>query len=199
MRPSNGKIPRKVAYVQCVGSRDKSAGNPYCSRVCCMYAIKQSRLLKERLPMTDVTIYYMDIRAYGKGYEEFFVRALREYGVKFVRGRVGKIIPDSNEDDLTVRYEDVEKGVLMQTKHDLVVLSAGLVPSEIKMAEILNIKKDTDGFIAIKDYMLDAVSTNVDGVFVAGVSEGPKDIPDTVMQASAAAMKASIFLSKGEA
>lgn len=194
IRPSNGKIPHKVAYVQCVGSRDKTVGNVYCSRVCCMYAIKQSRMLKERVPGVDVTIYYMDIRAFGKGYEEFFARAAEEYGVRFIKGRVGKIVPTPDTNDLLVRYEDVQRGALFQRRHDLVVLSTGLTLSDGGLLSALRLQTDDDGFIMIKDYKLDAVSATNDGIFVAGVAEGPKDIPDTVTQASAAAMKAAIFL-----
>jgi len=159
-----------------------------------MYAIKQSRMLKERVPGVDVTIYYMDIRAFGKGYEEFFARAAEEYGVRFIKGRVGKIVPTPDTNDLLVRYEDVQRGALFQRRHDLVVLSTGLTLSDGGLLSALRLQTDDDGFIMIKDYKLDAVSATNDGIFVAGVAEGPKDIPDTVTQASAAAMKAAIFL-----
>jgi heterodisulfide reductase subunit A len=199
VRLSNGRIPKKIAYVQCVGSRDKSVGRTYCSRVCCMYAIKQARMLKDRIPDAEVTIYFMDIRASGKGYEEFYAKATEDFGVKFVKGRVGKIFPAAGGEEVLIRYEDVGKGMLFQKRHDLVVLSAGLGPSDGGLAKTLGLRRDEDMFVAVKDYKLDAVSTSAEGVFVAGVAEGPKDIPDTVTHASAAAMKAAIYLSRREA
>ncbi len=128
LRPSDGKIPGNIAYVQCAGSRDKSIGVPYCSRVCCMYAVKQAMLLSGALPLADITIYYMDIRAFGKGYEQFYQNA-KAMGIRFVRGKVGRIEP-ADDDDALVHVEAMEEpgGPIQVNRHDLVVLSQGMLP-----------------------------------------------------------------------
>jgi len=195
VRPSDGKIPKRVAFVQCVGSRDEKSGNLYCSRVCCMYATKEAELVKEHVPGVDVTVYYMDIRAFGKGFEEFYQRAKAEFGINFVKGRVAEIQEDPATHDLSILAENIESGELLEDKADIVVLSAGLVPAAMNDFEkILPLKTGDDNFFVTANPKIDPVTTNVDGVFVAGVAEGPKDIPDSVTQASAAAMKASILL-----
>ena len=195
VRPSDGKIPRKVAFVQCVGSRDEKVGNQYCSRVCCMYATKQAQLIKEHIPDAEVTIFYMDIRAFGKGFEEFYRRAEKEFNIKYVKGRVAEILEDTATKNLLIRAENIESGELVEEEVDMVVLSAGIVPAvtdEIK--KVLPIPIGDDGFFATAHPKIDPVTTSLEGVFTAGVAEGPKDIPDSVAQASAAAMKASIIL-----
>ena len=195
MRPSDGKIPKRVAFVQCVGSRDEKIGNKYCSRVCCMYATKEAQLIKEHIPDAEVTIFYMDIRAFGKGFEEFYRRAEKEFGIKYIKGRVAEILEDTSTMNLILRAENIESGELVEEEVDMVVLSAGIVPSatdEIK--KMLQIPIGDDGFFATAHPKIDPVTTLLDGVFVAGVAEGPKDIPDTVAQASAAAMKASVIV-----
>jgi len=195
LRPSDGKIPKKVAFIQCVGSRDEKSGNLYCSRVCCMYATKEAQLVKEHVPGVDVTIYYMDIRAFGKGFEEFYQRAKEEFKINYVKGRVAEIIEDPNSKNLFLRAENIETGELVEDEVDMVVLSAGLVPAATNQVEkILPIPISDDGFFATANPKVDPVTTSIEGVFVAGASEGPKDIPDAVTQASAAAMKASIRL-----
>jgi heterodisulfide reductase subunit A len=128
VRPSDGKEPGNIAYILCVGSRDASLGNPYCSQVCCMYSIKQAQLLMGALPLADITIYYIDIRAYGKGFEEFYVQS-KAMGVKFVKGKVAKIEQLENG-NVELYYEDIENGgKLTKTEHDLAVLSVGLLPN----------------------------------------------------------------------
>ena len=195
VRPSDGRIPRKVAFVQCVGSRDEQAGNLYCSRVCCMYATKEAQLIKEHVPDTEVTIYYMDIRAFGKGFEEFYRRAEKEFNIKYVKGRVAEIIEDTATKNLLIRAENIELGDLVEEEVDLVILSAGIVPAVTDEAKkVLPIPIGDDGFFATAHPKIDPVTTSSEGVFTAGVAEGPKDIPDSVAQASAAAMKASIVL-----
>jgi len=195
VRPSDGKIPKKVAFIQCVGSRDEKSGNTYCSRVCCMYATKEAELVKEHVPGVDVKIYYMDIRAFGKGFEEFYQRAKEEFKISYVKGRVAEIIEDPNTKNLLIRAENIELGEPIEDEVDMVVLSSGLVPAVTNDLErILPIKKGEDGFFVTANPKVDPVTTSVKGVFIAGVAEGPKDIPDAVTQASAAAMKASIFL-----
>jgi heterodisulfide reductase subunit A len=195
VRPSDGKIPRKVAFLQCVGSRDEKSGNLYCSRVCCMYATKEAILLKEHVPEIDITIFYMDIRAYGKGFEEFYQRAKEEFGIKYIKGRVAEIVEDSDTQNLFLRVENTETGEILEHEADMVILSAGLVsPRNDSLKKILPIPIGDDGFFVTSNPKSDPVATKIEGVFVAGVAEGPKDIPDAVTQASAAAMKASNFL-----
>ncbi len=195
VRPSDGKIPKRVAFLQCVGSRDEKVGNLYCSRVCCMYATKEAQLIKEHVHGTDVTIYYMDLRAFGKGFEEFYQRAKKEFKIKYVKGRVAEIIEDPQTKNLFIRAENIESGEPVEEEVDMVVLSTGLVPAATNALEkALPIPVGDDGFFVTANPKVDPVTTSLEGVFTAGVAEGPKDIPDSVGQASAAAMKASIFL-----
>jgi len=195
VRPSDGKIPKKVAFVQCVGSRDEKSGNTYCSRVCCMYATKESELVKEHVPGVDVTIYYMDIRAFGKAFEEFYQRAMSEFGIKYVKGRVAEVLENPENNNLFIRAENIESGELIEDEVDLVVLSTGIVPAATNDFEkILPLKMGDDYFFVVANPKVDPVTTSLEGVFVAGAAEGPKDIPDSVTQASAAAMKASVLL-----
>jgi len=195
VRPSDGKIPKKVAFIQCVGSRDEKVGNLYCSRVCCMYATKEARLIREHVPDTGVTIFYMDIRAFGKGFEEFYRRAEKEFGIRFVKGRVAEILEDPTTKNLFIRAEDIGSGGLLEEEVDMVVLSAGLVPAATdELEKIFSVPAGVDGFLAVTNPKVDPVATPMEGVFTAGAAEGPKDIPDSVAQASAAAMRASIIL-----
>jgi heterodisulfide reductase subunit A len=195
IRPSDGKIPRKVAFVQCVGSRDEKTGNLYCSRVCCMYATKEAQLIKEHVPEVEVTIFYIDVRAFGKGFEEFYRRAEKEFNIRYVKGRVAEILESPVNKNLFIRAENVESGEPVEEEFDMVVLSTGIVPvATNEMEKILPIPIGDDGFFVTAHPKVDPVTTSLNGVFTAGVAEGPKDIPDSVAQASAAAMKASIIL-----
>lgn len=193
IRPSDGKICRRVAIIQCTGSRDIK-NNSYCSRFCCMYAIKQAILVKEHIPDSDVTIFYMDLMAFGKGFEELYNRAANEFGVKFKRGRVSEILEDRDTDDLLVRLENVETGELEENEFDLAVLSIGAVPLSANLPLNTALKLTFDSVSASPD----SVSTSVEGVYVAGAAEYPKDIPESVTQAGAAAMKASIIIARGK-
>jgi heterodisulfide reductase subunit A len=192
LRPSDGKIPSSVAFVQCAGSRDESIGVPYCSRVCCMYAIKQAMLLSGSLPLADITVYYMNIRAFGKGYEQFFQNA-KAMGISFVRGKVARIHP-MDSGDLSLHVESTEDAVnpLQEHRHDLVVLAQGMIPDWNPSASTL-VACASDGFVATP--MLAAPTrTTAPGVFVAGTAAGPKDIVDTIAEAGAAAMEVSQYL-----
>ena len=192
LRPSDGKVPDSIAYVQCAGSRDKSIGIPYCSRVCCMYAIKQAMLLSGALPLVEVTIYYMDIRAFGKGFEQFYQNA-KAMGIEFVKAKVAKITEDDNKNPM-VRIEMIEEdGRIEERSHDLVVLSLGIIP-EWDPAAIVPINVSEDGFIQCAEPQLSPSITDKEGIYVAGVAAGPKDIPDSIVEAGAAAMEASIYL-----
>jgi heterodisulfide reductase subunit A len=192
LRPSDGKIPSSVAFVQCAGSRDESIGVPYCSRVCCMYSIKQAMLLSGSLPLADITIYYMDIRAFGKGYEQFFQNA-KAMGISFVRGKVARINPIDNG-DLSVHVESTEDAgtPLQEHRHDLVVLAQGMVPGW-NPTKSTPVGCASDGFVATPALTAPTLTT-ARGIFVAGTAAGPKDIVDTIAEAGAAAMQASQYL-----
>ncbi|MEM2432655.1 MAG: CoB--CoM heterodisulfide reductase iron-sulfur subunit A family protein [Candidatus Bathyarchaeia archaeon] len=198
LRPSDGRIPKRIAFVQCVGSRDKRT-NIYCSRVCCMYATKQALLIKERIPDAKVTIFYIDMRAFGKGFEEFYARAQSE-GVYYIRGKVAEIIEDPGTKNLKLVAEDTLSGEVIETEADLVILSIGLIPSASTkdLREKIGLLVGPDGFFKEAHPKLRPVDTIVDGIFIAGAAQGPKDISDSVAQASAAAQRASILMSTGE-
>ena len=191
-RPSDGEHPKKVAFLQCVCSRDSNT-NIYCSRYCCMQAIKEAILLKEHDPDVDVTIFYIDIRAFGKGYEELYNRARDEFGVNFVKGRIAEI-HEKDDKSLVTIGEDIVGGGVVESKVDLVILSVGVAPVPLPEGIGIEIPVWRDNFYRAKNQYVDAVTTDIPGVFVAGCAESPKDIPDSVTQASAAAMRASILL-----
>jgi heterodisulfide reductase subunit A len=189
----NGKEPKDVVFIQCVGSRDQTVGNEYCSRVCCMYTAKQAHLVEERIPKANVTIFYMDVRAFGKGYEEFYDRVKRE-GVMYRRGSVSEIYKRGER--VVVRAEDTLLGEPLEMEADLVVLAVGVVPrADVEdVAELLNLERSPDGFFAEAHPKMRPVDTLRDGIYLAGCCQGPKDIPDTVAQAKAAASSAIVIL-----
>jgi heterodisulfide reductase subunit A len=192
LRPSDGKVPDSVGYVQCAGSRDKTLGVPYCSRVCCMYAIKQAMLLSGALPLVDVTIYYMDIRAFGKGFEQFYQNA-KAMGIEFVKAKVARITEDEEQNPV-LRIELMEgDGRVEERKHDVVVLSQGMVPAW-KPDGVVPATVADDGFVRSSNPKLSPCLTGEEGVFVAGTAAGPKDIPDSIVEAGAAAMEAAVHL-----
>ncbi len=192
IRPSDGKEPDSIAYVQCAGSRDKTLNVPYCSRVCCMYAIKQAMLLSGALPLADITIYYMDIRAFGKGYEQFYQNA-KAMGIEFVKAKIAKIEQADNQ-YVSLRYEAQEDGGgVVEREHDLVVMSLGMVPGWSPQG-VCTVSCDTDRFIKSSMPQIAPTITDMEGVFVAGVAAGPKDIVDTIAEAGAAAMEASKYM-----
>ena len=192
LRPSDGKEPDSIAFVQCAGSRDRSAGVSYCSRVCCMYAIKQAMLLSGTLPLADITIYYMDIRAFGKGFEQFYQNA-KAMGIEFVKAKVARISED-REQNPVLRLEVMEEdGRVEERTHDMAVLSLGLVPAWNPQEAGLSAAAP-DGFVCSIQSQLAPSRTPDEGVFVAGAASGPKDIPDAVVEAGAAAMEAAAYL-----
>lgn len=198
IRPSDRKRPAKVAFLQCIGSRSKRS-NPYCSNVCCMNTVKDALLIKEHWPETEIYVFYLDIRAFGKGFEDLFQRARRE-GVTFVRGIPGEIIEDIKTGDLTLLGENTLLGSHYRYTMDMVILSIGIKPQKDSenIQRLLNLSADTDGFYMEAHPKLRPVDTTTGGVFLAGAAEGPKDIKDSVTQASAAASRANILMSKGE-
>jgi heterodisulfide reductase subunit A len=192
IRPSDGKEPDSIAYVQCAGSRDHSLGVEYCSRVCCMYAIKQAMLLSGALPLADITIYYIDIRTFGKGYEQFYQNA-KAMGIQFIKGKVAKIEEDDDQNPvLRVAMTDEDSRVVEHT-HDLVVLSVGMLPA-YDPRPIYQLSLDEDGFIYIPDPNFYPAVTNRPGIFSAGTAAGPMDIVDSILTASAAAAEASAYI-----
>jgi len=184
----DGPKPKAVAIVHCVGSRDQNY-NAYCSRVCCMYSLKFAHLVREKLPDAKCYEYYIDMRAFGKGYEEFHER-IRGEGVSLVRGRSAQV--EERDSQLYIKGEDVNSGHLIELPVDMVLLSVGLQPSHgaAELSEKLGIRLDGDGWFQESDYNGEPNSTGRKGIYLAGVCQGPKDIPDTVAQASAAAAHA---------
>ncbi len=198
IRPSDRKRPKKVAFLQCIGSRSKRS-NPYCSNVCCMNTIKDALLITEHWPDTEIYVFYLDIRAFGKGFEDLHQRARRE-GVVFNRGIPGEIIEDIETGDLTLLGENTLLGSHYRHVVDMVILSVGIQPRKdaSKIQRLLNLTTDNQGFFMEAHPKLRPVDTTSGGVFLAGAAEGPKDIKDSVTQASAAASRANILMSKGE-
>jgi len=193
-----GFEPKKVAFIHCVGSRDESVGNEYCSRVCCMYLAKQAHLIKDKLPDADITVYYMDVRAFGKGFEEFYDRVRRE-GVRYIRGNPSEIYRQGADHTLIVKVEDTLTGTPLEAEHDLVVLGVGLEPRQDirEIIDLFKLSQSTDGFFLEAHPKLRPVDTASDGIYLAGCCQGPKDIPDTVAQAKGAASSALILIASG--
>ena len=194
MRPSDGKMPERVAFVQCVGSRDERF-NIYCSGFCCMYTIKNALQWKQVHPDADVTIYYMDIRTPSKGYEEFYRRA-REMGIRFIQGRPSWITENPESRNLFIQAEDVGLGQVVELETELVVLSTAAVPraDTDDVGSILNISRSPSGFFMEYHPKLRPVDSPTDGVFLAGAAQGPKDIPASVAQGAGAAARAARIL-----
>ena len=196
LRPSDGKVPKRIAWIQCVGSRDPKINKPYCSGVCCMYATKEAIMTREHVPDIESTIFIMDMRAVGKGFEQYYNRAKGEWGIRYVRNRIAEVMEDPTTHDIIIRYES-EDGSEKTEVFDLCVLSVGLQISEsVKtLADNLGIDLTEDGF-AKTDYT-NPLQTSRQGIYVAGVFEGPKDIPETVAQAIGAAAKAGSDCAEG--
>jgi len=198
IRPSDKKIPKSVAFVQCIGSRSKRA-NPYCSNICCMNTIKDALLIREHWPDTEIYVFYMDIRAFGKGFEDLHQRARRE-GVKFIRGLPGEILQDDRTENLKLIGENTLLNKLYHYEVDMAILSVGIEPSKDSavVKRLLALPSMADGFFMEAHPKLRPVDTPTGGIFLAGCSEGPKDIKDSVTQASAAASRANILMAKGK-
>lgn len=197
LRPSDGKAPKRIVMVQCVGSRDTTA-NPYCSKVCCMVALKHAIFIKEQYaPDSEVYICYIDIRVLGKGYEEYFTKA-RELGVTFIRGKPSQIHRDSATGDLIVEVEDTLLDMPLELETDMVVLTVAMRPTQgtADLAKALGVEIDCDGFVKELYSKLKQIETNVKGVYVCGGAQAPKDIPESVTQAEAAAFRVISDFSK---
>jgi len=202
VRPSDHAKPKRVAFILCVGSRDVKEGMMYCSNVCCLYSAKDAILVKEHEPDVDVVIFYTDLRAYSKGSREFIDRAISDYGIKYIRGRPGEVREDQDTKSLTIWYEDTLSRKVEKLQADLVVLSTACVPSSDaqELAKTLGLELDEYGFFRVADPLYAPLDTTVPGVYACGFCTGPKDISDSVAQASGVAAKAAevvVATSKG--
>lgn len=198
LRPSDGQHPHTLVFVQCVGSRCDGGekGKPYCSKICCMYTAKHAMLTREKYPDTEVYVFYIDVRTPGKNFDEFYRRAVEEYGVHYVKGMVGKVVPENGK--LHVQASDLLGGRQLHIDADMVVLAAAIEPdkSARPLATMLTASMDTNDFFTEAHPKLRPVESPTAGVFLSGVCQGPKDIPETVAQAGAAAAKVIGLLSK---
>jgi len=195
VRPSDGKTPKEIVFIQCVASRNPELHKSYCSRGCCMYTAKHARLYKHKVHDGQVYIFYIDIRSTGKGYEQFIQQSVSEEGIIYLRGRVAKLYRDG--DKIMVQGADTLTGKKIEIAADMVVLAAALVPNEgaEKLAEILGLTCNRDGFFVEEDYKLAPVMTGSRGVYLAGCCQGIRDIADSAAHGSAAASRAQVFLS----
>ncbi|MCI6582637.1 MAG: CoB--CoM heterodisulfide reductase iron-sulfur subunit A family protein [Oscillospiraceae bacterium] len=199
LRPSDGEHPHTIVFVQCVGSRCAACaekGKEYCSKICCMYTAKHAMLTRDKYPDTDVYVFYIDVRTPGKAFDEFYRRAVEEYGVHYIKGMVGKVSPEGNK--LKVQASDLIAGKQLHIDADLVVLAAAIEPdkSARPLATMLTASMDTNDFFTEAHPKLRPVESPTAGVFLSGTCQGPKDIPETVSQAGAAASKVIGLLSK---
>ncbi len=193
-RPSDRRLPGRIGFIQCVGSRSIGRGMPYCSNICCMNTVKQTLQIAEHYPESESTVFYIDIRAFGKGFEDLYRRS-REAGVRYVRGLPGRVAEDAESGDLLVDVENTLSGELERHRLDLLVLSVGLVPRQL---DILNLSRTSDGFVMEAHPKLQPVDAPTRGVYFAGCVESPKDVKDSVTQAGAAAVRASNLLGAGQ-
>jgi heterodisulfide reductase subunit A len=195
LRPSDQTHPHTIALISCVGSRDEKEGVPYCSSVCCMYIAKECMITKEHAPDVECVVFKSDVRSYGKGFNEFIQRAEKEYGVKYIDGRVAFVDEDPETNDLIISYEDMATGEGKELVANLVVLATALIPSEgtVELANILGIEMDHRGFYTEKSELAPA-ETNRPGIFICGYGQAPKDIPESVADASSAAGKVAELL-----
>ncbi|MCJ7607689.1 MAG: FAD-dependent oxidoreductase [Thermoplasmata archaeon] len=197
-RRADGSRVKKVAMVLCAGSRTRKVGVPYCSKICCNYAIKQAVILRKTFPYMQVYVYYIDIRSAGRGFEEFYLRSQEEFGVRFIHGKVSSI--QQGYKGLLVRAEDVTLGEVLEMEYDMVVLCTAMLPSEgsDELSKLLRVPLGEDGFISEKHPKLDPVSTHRPGVFAAGAALGPKDVRDSVIDGRSTAAHAMEFLGTGK-
>ena len=198
VRPSDRQTPRRIGFIQCVGSRTENRGNPYCSNVCCMNTVKDSLLINEHNPDTEIYVFYMDMRAFGKGFEDLLRRS-KEVGVHYIRGLPGEVTEDPITRNLRLRVENTTAARVEEYELDMVILSVGLEPKEDleRLTNILNLSQTGDGFVMEAHPKLRPVDAPTPGIFFAGCVEAPKDIKDSVTQAGAAAARSSIILNAG--
>jgi heterodisulfide reductase subunit A len=200
VRPSDHEAPRRIAFIQCVGSRNNAGdkGNRYCSNICCMNTVKDTLLLRDHYPDCECTVFYMDIRAFGKGFEDLYMRS-REEGVKYIRGLPGEIRQDPETGNLFLTAENTLTGEVREYEFDMVVLSVGVIPRQDSalIKKLLSLSTTSDGFYMEAHPKLKPVDTPTRGVYICGCAESPKDVKDSVTQASAAAARAMTILNAG--
>ena len=191
------KAPKAFGFVHCVGSRDVKAGNTQCSKVCCMTAIKQAMEVKEKFPDCQVYCFYMDLRLFGKKYEDFYLNAQREYGVHFIRGRVSEV-SETIDGRVQVKVEDTLSGKPLKVQMDCLCLMAGMLcnSSAVSIADMIHVDVDTDGFLRSKDNIYSILESQRPGVFFAGACTGTKTVPETIAEARAAALSIHNYLSR---
>ena len=194
-RPSDGKVANRIAFIQCVGSRSHrpGIGVPYCSGICCMYAAKEAVTIKEKYPDSEVTVFYIDIKAFGKDYQSLIDKARKEMGVRYVRGKPGEVRENPSTKDLEILYEDTETGEVGRKEVDLAILSAALLPRKenAALAKVAGVDLDEYGFFKVRDPFLGSLETTRDGIYVCGCSRGPRDVSDSLVEAYATAIRAS--------
>ena len=197
LRPGDGKVPERIAYILCTGSRDQTVGNPLCSRFCCMYSIKQNQLLMGALPLADVTVHYMDIRAPGKRYDEFYEQA-KAMGASYVKGRVADVT-ETADGNLVLKYEDIENGgAITEAEYDLVVLAVGVQPNRDaeRLFNVGELALDDWQYVAEPEEDVNPGQTSIPGVYVAGAASGAKDIADSILHAGAAVAQVAAHLER---
>ena len=200
IRPSDRKIPKSIGFIQCVGSRSRDGrGNPYCSNICCMNTIKDTLLLCDHYPDVEANVFYMDIRSFGKGFEDLFMRS-KEEGVKYTRGIPGEVVEDPDSHNLILTVENTTTGKLETHELEMLVLAQGVIPRSDgeHVRKLLTLSTTSDGFIMESHPKLKPVDAPTKGIFIAGCIESPKDVKDSVTQAGAAAARASILLNAGK-
>jgi len=200
IRPGDRERPRRIGFIQCVGSRSQDGrGNPYCSNICCMNTVKDTLLLRDHYPDVEASVFYMDMRAFGKGFEDLYIRS-KEEGVKYIRGIPGEVIEDPKTGNLTLTVENTTTGKLEEHELEMLVLSQGVIPrhDNDQIKKLLTLSSTSDGFIMESHPKLKPVDAPTKGIFIAGCLESPKDVKDSVTQASAAAARASILLNAGQ-
>ncbi|MDH4156305.1 MAG: hydrogenase iron-sulfur subunit [candidate division Zixibacteria bacterium] len=200
IRPSDRKIPQRIGFIQCVGSRSRDGrGNPYCSNICCMNTVKDTLLLCDHYPGVEAKVFYMDMRSFGKGFEDLYMRS-REEGVKYIRGIPGEVVENPESRNLVLTVENTTTGKLEQHELEMLVLSQGVIPRRDGegIRKLLTLSTTSDGFIMESHPKLKPVDAPTRGVYIAGCVESPKDVKDSVTQASAAAARASILLNAGK-
>jgi heterodisulfide reductase subunit A len=197
LRPGDGKVPERIAYILCTGSRDQQVGNPLCSRFCCMYSIKQNQLLMGALPVAEITVHYMDIRAPGKRYDEFYEQA-RAMGATYIKGRIAAV-EEQADGDLVLTYEDIENGgAITKAEYDLVVLAVGVQPNRDaeRLFTVGELGLDDWSYVAEPEEDVSPGATSIPGVYVAGAASGAKDIADSIVHAGAAAAQVAAHLER---
>ena len=199
LRPTDRRVPKSIGFIQCVGSRSEKRGNPYCSNICCMNTIKDTLYLREHYPEMECKVFYMDIRTFGKQYEELYKRS-KAMGVKYIRGIPGDIVEDPETKNLIVTVENTTTGKIERHEFEMVVLSVGVAPRSetADIQKALTLSKSPGGFLMESHYQLSPIDAPTGGIFLAGCCEAPKDIKNSVIQASGAAARAERLLSQGK-